>query len=67
MDLLGKVVREYLREAEKANIRTAMSLAEELLDEKMTESQIREMLFASGFERKIVEAAMKRAFPRRKS
>ena len=67
MDLLGKVIRDYLREAEKANFRTAVGLAEELLDEKMTESQVREMLFASGFETKVVEAAIRKVFPRRKS
>ena len=66
MDLLGKVIRDYLRQAEKATLRTAVALAEELLDEKMTEPQVKEMLFASGFETGTVEAAIRRVFPRRK-
>jgi hypothetical protein len=67
MDLLGKVIRDYLREAERANLRTAVAVAEEFLDEKMNESQVREMLFASGFETKVVEAAIRKVFPRRKN
>jgi RNase H-fold protein (predicted Holliday junction resolvase) len=64
MDLFGKVVREYLREAERGRLRTAIALAEELIDERMTEPQVKEMLFASGFDKKIVASALKRTFPK---
>lgn len=63
MDLFGKVVNEYIRQAENDSINNATALIDELLAEKMTKGQIRELLYASGFEKKIVEAAMKQVFP----
>jgi hypothetical protein len=65
MDLFGKVVREYLKQAEADSINNATALIDELLEEKMTKGQIREMLYASGFEKEIVEAAMRQVFPGR--
>lgn len=65
MDLFGKVVREYLKQAEADSINNATALIDELLEEKMTKGQIRELLYASGFEKRVVEAAMKQVFPGR--
>lgn len=58
MDMLGQVMRDFLKCAHDDAVRNARALAGELKAEGMTKSQIEEMLFASGFEAPIVREAM---------
>jgi len=58
MDLLGKVIRNLLKQSRSEAIRNASSLAKGLRDEGMTDSQVEEMLFDSNFEQDIVSAAL---------
>lgn len=66
MDPLGKVIREYLRQAEEDKTHVAMSLAEELVAEAMDRSQVREMLYASGFNERTIKAVLGRFFTEKK-
>jgi hypothetical protein len=59
MDPLGDVVRNFMKEAHARNVRNAFSLAAELRKEEgMTDSQIEEMLYASGFEQDEIGEAL---------
>jgi hypothetical protein len=63
MDPLGNVFRELLKRTEEENLRNASSLAVELLKEGMDRSQIEEMLYANGFDEKIVRQTTKDVVP----
>lgn len=67
MDPLGNVVRELLKQARAQRVKNATSLAGEFRKEGMTDSQIEEMLFASGFDDDVVDDAMKEISPKRGS
>jgi aminopeptidase N len=58
MDPLGNVVRDFMKETHARNVRNAFSLAVELRKEEgMTDGQVEEMLYASGFEQdEIIDA-----------
>lgn len=58
MDQFGKVFREFARQAHTKQVRTALSLAEEFVQERMSLDQIEEMLYSAGFEARIVDEAM---------
>ena len=58
MDLLGKTVRELLKQSHSDAVRNAHSLAKELRKEGMKDSQVEEMLYASGFDADIVSEAI---------
>jgi len=59
MDPLGAIARNFLKEAHARNVRNAVSLATELRrEEKMTNEQIEEMLYASGFEEVVIAEAI---------
>lgn len=59
MDRFGNVIRDFLKKAHSDNVRNAVSLGTELrLDEGMTDEQIEEMLYASGFEALVITEAM---------
>ena len=65
MDLLGEVVRNFLKESRGAAVQNAHSLATELREEGMKEPQIEEMLYASDFDEDVVVEAMS-MLPRKK-
>jgi len=59
MDPLGDVVRNFMKQAHARNVRNALSLAAELRKEEgMTDDQIEEMLYASGFEQEEISEAL---------
>ena len=64
MDLLGNVVRELLKQARAQRVKNAAALGDEFRKEGLTNSQIEEMLFASGFEDDVVDDAMKEISPK---
>jgi len=58
MDPLGRVVRELMQRQHEDLVRTASTLASDLKDEGMDDSQVMEMLFSSGFDADVVAEAM---------
>lgn len=58
MDPLGNVIKDFLRQTHASHVRNAVSLAKEFKDEGMTNEQIEEMLFSSGFDSMIIAEAM---------
>lgn len=59
MDRFGNVLRDFLKKAHADQVRNAVSLGTELRQEEgMTDEQIEEMLYASGFEADIIAEAM---------
>ena len=48
MDVLGNVIRDFLKEKHASMVRTAVSLAMDLKRDGMTDNQIDEMLCATG-------------------
>ena len=58
MDKLGHIVREFIKQARKDEVRTALGLATELKQEGMLDSEVKEMLSASGFEEDIILDAL---------
>jgi len=64
MDILGKVIKEFLRQNHENSVKNALGLAGLLQKEGLKQGQIEEMLCASEFESKIVSEAMGRLFPK---
>ena len=58
MDILGNVIRNFLKEKHASSVRTAVSLAMDLKRDKMTNEQIEEMLCASGLEAPVIAEAL---------
>lgn len=59
MDRFGNVIRDFLKKAHADNVRNAVSLGTELRqDEGMSDDQIEEMLYASGFDAAVISEAM---------
>jgi hypothetical protein len=67
MDLLGRVVREYMKKAHTDNVRNATNLAMEFRDEHMNDDQIEEMLYSSGFDTNVVSEAMENIIVKKKA
>jgi hypothetical protein len=67
MDVLGNVFRDYLKQADANQTCNAVAMAEAFRDERMTKSQVKEMLYASGFETHIIQSALDLVFPQKKA
>lgn len=67
MDLLGNVVREFMKQAHAENVRNATNLAMEFRDERMSDDQIEEMLYSSGFDARVVSDAMEALLIKKKA
>lgn len=65
MDPLGRVVRELIQRQHEDIVRTATTLAVDLKADGMDDSQVEEMLFASGFDADVVAEAMESNPPAR--
>ena len=58
MDVLGNVIRDFLKEKHASMVRTAVSLAMDLKRDGMTDNQIDEMLCATGYEAPVITEAL---------
>ncbi len=63
MDPVGDIFKEYFEQARSNAVRNAFALGEEYIKDGMTAPQIREMLYASGFDGDIVKESVRRLFP----
>lgn len=63
MDILGRVVRDYLKQVHADSVRSASALAMELRAEGMVKDQVKEMLYASGFESEVIRDVLSEIFP----
>ena len=58
MDVLGNVIRDFLKEKQASMVRTAVSLAMDLKRDGMTDDQIEEMLCATGYDAPVIAEAL---------
>lgn len=63
MDPVGEIFREYLKQTHSNVVRNAVALGHEFKGDGMTRGQVREMLYASGFDKQTVEESLASLFP----
>lgn len=65
MDALGQTVRDFLQVYRKKQVLTASNLAKSLRKEGMVKTQIEELLYASEYEREVIDEVLQQVFPSR--
>lgn len=60
MDPLGKIAREFLKQAHANQVRNALALSREFRKEGMNLNQVEEMLYASGFDEEVINDTLNR-------
>jgi len=59
MDILGKVVRDYLKQAHEKEVKQAYVIAKDFKKDGLNNSEIEELLYSSGYDADIIEEALK--------
>jgi len=59
MDILGKVVRDYLKQAHDKEVKQAYVIAKDFKKDGLNASEIEELLYSSGYDATVIEEALK--------
>jgi len=58
MDILGKVVRDYLKQTHEKEVKQACVIAKEFKKDGFNVSEIEELLYSSGYDTSVIEEAL---------